>query len=228
MALERSVAACMRCFVATVTLFSIVVVADDQCNKTLSNTVDSLSTMITSSCGAGSVTWENPHGSQAITFLRNTSFTLCLSSNSASSHAAVYRLIGPSRRLLVPKSHDGMLGCYDSQCSHVSLLIESQNSSGHVELMYQISMANRCPSCTESCQITCLCTAPYVFTGEVALSTSEDGQFTHSMRIIRVIKNDGMLHGGPRPGLVLCCAENEVDYAISYLQDLLETDKCCS
>eukprot|EP00731_Ephydatia_muelleri_P028394 Em0020g38a len=36
------------------------------------------------------------------------------------------------------------------------------------------------------------------------------------------------LHGGPRPGLVLCCAENEVDYAISYLQDLLETDKCCS
>ena len=147
-----------------------------------SNTVDSLSTTITSSCGAGSVTWESPHGSQAITFLRNTSFTLCLSSNSASSHAAVYRLIGPSRRLLVPKSHDGMLGCYDSQCSHVSLLIESQNSSGHVELMYQISMANSksqiciftmrhvrtaisvrtgCPSCTESCQITCLCTAPY-------------------------------------------------------------------
>lgn len=34
------------------------------------------------------------------------------------------------------------------------------------------------------------------------------------------------LSGGP--SLLLCCAENDVEYAISYLEDLLQTEKCCS
>ena len=124
-----------------------------------------------------------------------------------------------------------------------------------------------------------------VFTGEVTKSTSEHEQFTHYLRIIRVLKNDGVyiptalklpknqclphskystlhylvdvegqlpsdgvvevhttcslnlgavylvsarLHGGTRAGLALCCAENDEDYGISYLEDLLETEKCCS
>eukprot|EP00731_Ephydatia_muelleri_P028401 Em0020g45a len=183
--------------------------------------------MITSSCGAGSVTWENPHGSQAITFLRNTSFTLCLSSNSASSHAAVYRLIGPSRRLLVPKSHDGMLGCYDSQCSHVSLLIESQNSSGHVELMVS-ELYGELPN--NVFMHSSLCASHYLVDVEGKLPSEGlvEVHTAYTLNLGDVYLISARLHGGPRPGLVLCCAENEVDYAISYLQDLLETDKCCS
>ena len=104
--------------------------------------MDSLSTRIASSCEAGSITWEGkPHGSQVVTFMKNTSFTLCILSSSASSSAAVYRLIGPSRRLLVPASRAGKLGCYESQCNLISLLIEPLNSSaGYIELTYQVNL----------------------------------------------------------------------------------------
>ena len=124
-----------------------------------------------------------------------------------------------------------------------------------------------------------------MFTGEVTSSILEHEQFTHYLRIIRTVKNDGIyipgalnlptdqciphskhsashylvdiegqlpseglvgvhstcalnlgsvylvsarLHSGPSPGLMLCCAEDDEDYAISYLEDLLEAETCCS
>lgn len=274
----------MHRFCIAATLFWIFAAAEEKCDKVLLSTVDSLSTRIASSCEAGSIMWEKPHGSQSVTFLKNTSFTLCLSSNSTSSPVAIYRLIGPSRRLLIPKYRTGILGCYDSECNHISILIESYNSSGHIELKYETNTTTKCPRCSESCQMMCFCTAPYVFTAEVVQSTSEYGQFSYYVKIMRVIKNDGVyiptslklpgdqclprtahsashylvdvqgqlpstglvqifttytlnvgavylvsarLHSGPRPGLVLCCADNDDSYAISYLEDLLETRKCC-
>ena len=92
------------------------------------------------SCQTGKLTWLNPEGERAISFSDKRSFTVCL--DSARAGASVYRLEGSAKTLLSPDPEGaGRIGCLQSDCTHVTLLLQP-SSSDTLEYNYTTSITD--------------------------------------------------------------------------------------
>ena len=81
-------------------------------------------TRITMRCDTGRIYWRNPSHRQVVSLYKNRqSFTVCLTASHPG--VAVYRLKGASRRLVAKGESQEAIGCFESECSHVSLLLEA-------------------------------------------------------------------------------------------------------
>ena len=93
-------------------------------------------------CQTGKLTWLNPEGERAISFSnKRRSFTVCLDSARAGA-ASVYRLEGSAKTILTPDSEPaGRIGCLQSDCTHVTLLLQP-SSSDTLEYNYTTNITN--------------------------------------------------------------------------------------
>ena len=88
----------------------------------------------------GKFTWINPKEQRAISFTdKKRSFKICL--DSAREGASVYRLEGSAKTLLSANSQPGRIGCMESDCNHVTLLLEA-SSNDTLEYNYTSSITN--------------------------------------------------------------------------------------
>lgn len=82
---------------------------------------------LNSRCSSANINWRKPNNGQIITFYKKQqSFTVCL--NSVYAGGTVYRLKGSSKQMVAESNRTGNIGCFESHCSHVSLLIEADNT----------------------------------------------------------------------------------------------------
>ena len=118
-------------------------------------------------CEAGKITWVNPEEERAISFSdKKRSFTVCF--DSARAGASVYRLEGSARTLVSPDSRSGRIGCLESDCTHVTLLLQPSRSDT-LEFNYTTSITN---GKRENCLHVCIpialfyaCSLPQVHLG---------------------------------------------------------------
>ena len=91
-------------------------------------------------CQAGKVTWINPEEERMLSFTdRKRSFKVCF--DSARAGASVYRVEGSAKTLVSLNSEPGRIGCLDSDCKHVTLLLQP-SSSNTLEYNYTASITN--------------------------------------------------------------------------------------
>ena len=75
-------------------------------------------------CDTGRIDWRSPSYRQVVSLYKNRqSFRVCLTTSSPG--AVVYHLKGASRKLVAKGDSAGHIGCFDSECGHVSLLLEA-------------------------------------------------------------------------------------------------------
>lgn len=95
---------------------------------------------VDSECKEGKITWINPSEERVIRFTdKNKSFKMCF--GSARAGASVYRVEGYAKTLLSSNSEPGPIGCLDSDCKHVTLLLQP-TSSNTLEYNYTTSITN--------------------------------------------------------------------------------------
>ena len=91
-------------------------------------------------CEMGKFTWINPEEERAVSFAdKKSSFKVCL--DSARAGASVYRLEGSAKTLLSANSQPGRIGCLESDCEHVTLLLQP-SSNDTLEYNYTTSITN--------------------------------------------------------------------------------------
>lgn len=126
-------------------------------------------------CETGKLTWFNPKEEWKISFAdKKKSFNVCL--DSARAGASVYRVEGSARTLLSSNSEPGGIGCWESDCKHVTLLLQASTSGDVLEYNYTTSVTNVCPKCTSDCKRKCFCNSQHVFIAEVLKSRSIHNQ----------------------------------------------------
>lgn len=131
----------------------------------------------------GKFTWINPEEERAVSFAdKKSSFKVCL--DSARAGASVYRLEGSAKTLLSANSQPGRIGCLESDCEHVTLLLQP-SSNDTLEYNYTTSITNVCPKCTSYCQRKCFCNSEYVFVAEVLKSRSHKQHYYQNYVKIR-------------------------------------------
>lgn len=131
-------------------------------------------------CQTGKIVWINPEEERAISFHdRKRAFKICVDSLRAG--AGVYRVVeGSTRTLLSANSEPGRIGCLESECKHVTLLVQTSNNNT-LEYNYTTTITNSkrrahcdiavsdefcfvstaCPKCTSHCQRECFCYSQY-------------------------------------------------------------------
>ena len=101
-------------------------------------------------CQKGKITWLNPEEERMISFSdKKRSFTVCL--DSARAGTSVYRLEGSAQTLLAPDSEPaGRIGCLESDCTHVTLLLQPSRSDT-LEYNYTTSITNGKTNTSTAC-----------------------------------------------------------------------------
>ncbi len=80
--------------------------------------------------------WYKARADHVVTFhhLPSAAFTLCLSRGDPGMK--VYQLRGTSRKLLVGSNETGELGCFESECKHLSLYFAVDDSYNAFRIVY--------------------------------------------------------------------------------------------
>lgn len=74
-------------------------------------------------CPLNGLTWRKPRFSHIVVFhRRNRPFQLCM--NLHSPGMAIYRLKGTSKQPVASANASGNLGCFESECKHLTFLIQ--------------------------------------------------------------------------------------------------------
>ena len=83
---------------------------------------------ITPRCSTNELIWYEPRHDHVISFKQSKkkSFSICLSRDNGGM--SIYQLRGTSRKLLVRSNSTGELGCFESECKHLTLLFEVDSS----------------------------------------------------------------------------------------------------
>jgi len=87
------------------------------------------------SCPRRQLLWINPVGERVIRFTdKKRSFTVCLDSPHAGT--SVYRLEGIAKTLVSGNSQSGRVGCFKSDCKHVTLSMQSSPGASTLQYTY--------------------------------------------------------------------------------------------
>lgn len=137
-------------------------------------------TVVTPRCSVNQFVWYKARVDHIVTFHyeRSPAFSLCLSRGGTGM--SVYQLRGTSRKLLVSSNATGDLGCFESECKHLSLYFDVDDSYNTFRMVYtyrtqtfnsesSVDLCSchalfccvECPQCTEVCQKQCFCTAQF-------------------------------------------------------------------
>lgn len=75
-------------------------------------------------CSLNEMIWYTPKYNHIVSFQDSSRkpFSICLSRTVQGMN--IYQLIGTSRRLLIGANNTGELGCFESQCNHLTLYFE--------------------------------------------------------------------------------------------------------
>lgn len=90
-------------------------------------------------CESGNIKWQNAKKSHVLTFFKGQEdLVVCLTINRPG--ARVYRLKGSQRQPIAGVNDTGFIGCYKSECKHVSFLFQvDDNYKGPKNLNYAYS-----------------------------------------------------------------------------------------
>ena len=90
-------------------------------------------------CERGDIRWKYPRNNHLLTFTNShKDLVVCLTVQKAG--ARIYRPKGSLRQLIADVNDTGSVGCFKSECSHVSFLFEvDADYSGPNTLTYQYS-----------------------------------------------------------------------------------------
>jgi hypothetical protein len=96
-------------------------------------------TRVSLNCEKGEIRWLSAKKRHVLTFFKgHKDLTVCLSV--IRPGARVYRLRGSQRQLIAGVNDTGFLGCYKSECKHVSFMFEvDEDYSGPKNLVYEYS-----------------------------------------------------------------------------------------
>lgn len=85
-------------------------------------------TVIVPKCSTNGITWNKPRYPHIITFFKSFKpFLLCLIT--LTPGVTIYRLKGQSRQLVSESNSTEAIDCFESQCKHVTLLMEPDTGS---------------------------------------------------------------------------------------------------
>ncbi len=94
-------------------------------------------------CSVNQFIWYRPRQDHIVTFHQSRqSFTLCLSR--VGEGMSIYQLRGTSRKLLAGSNATGELGCFESECKHLTLYfdVESSLKVSRISYTYRSKIVN--------------------------------------------------------------------------------------
>jgi len=92
-------------------------------------------------CKKGKITWINPEEERAISFTdKKRSFKVCF--DSARAGARVYRLESSAKTLASSNSDPGQIGCWESDCKHMTLLVQPSTKVDTLDYNYTTTVTN--------------------------------------------------------------------------------------
>lgn len=150
-------------------------------------------TRVSLNCEKGEIRWLSAKKRHVLTFFKgHKDLTVCLSV--IRPGARVYRLRGSQRQLIAGVNDTGFLGCYKSECKHVSFMFEvDEDYSGPKNLVYEYSgyIDIKCAECTEVCQRDCLCKSDFAFHGKLTRSVFRTNTYLYYFQVAEFVKYNG-------------------------------------
>lgn len=106
-------------------------------------------------CPQNGLTWQKAEFKHIVAFSKGYSpFRLCMTLLSP-AHVTIYRLRGTSKQLIATAGSSGDLGCFESECKHLTFLMEPDNKLmvNKVKLTYSYHQVESTFRVIEECYV---------------------------------------------------------------------------